>query len=255
MKIVTINLWGTYGPYAERRKLFLEELGRLRPDILCLQEITDPNLAAEIQMKIALPSAAENYDAGLAILTRFPILSERILKYAAVSPNETNDRRAVIVELEIGNINLVVANTHLSWKAEDGMIRLAQVRELLGAVSKTKSPALLAGDFNDVPQSPAVQEIKKSGFVDLFELIHPDEAGLTWDNQNPFIQSHNVKFPDRRIDFLFAGGGRKRGQVVSEDLSPFPQGSVKSCKVVFNRPDARSLYPSDHYGLLAELIV
>ena len=241
MNIVTLNMWGTSGPFEERWNFFIEELKRLKPKLLCLQEVWDGNLPERIKKTLNLPYSASSYESGLVLLAQDPIVSHWISTYRARSVLEDYDRRALIVRLKLGAQEVTVANTHLSWKPEDSETRSRQVDQLLHEVEVIGSPALLAGDFNDVPQSPAIQKIVRAGYQDLFQLIHPAEEGFTWDNTHPFVQTHEVKLPDRRIDFLFV------------DRTILKLHSVEACDIVFHRPNAKGVYPSDHYGLLARL--
>ena len=239
--MVTLNTWGHDGPYQKRWNFFLEELKTLNPDVVCLQEVFEPTLTEQIKKTLNFPYSVASTEAGLAMITRFTVLSEKVVNYKTASPIESYNRRAVIVTLRAGTKKITFANTHLAWKPEDEATRLGQVQELLRAVKKEKDPAILAGDFNDTPESAPVQEVKRSGYHDLYGSLHPNEAGLTWDNRNPFIQTHAVKLPDRRIDFIFAQ---------ERLLTTSPS---KICSVVFNHPNSAGVYPSDHYGLFAEI--
>ena len=184
-----------------------------------------------------------NYESGLAIFSRFLFFANEVVSYQSTSKTEIETRKALIagIALPLGQGNITVANTHLSWKTEDEPVRLGQVQELLKMVSQKHGAFLLAGDFNDIPQSEPIKEIKNAGYFDLLELLHPGDPNITWDNQNPFIQTHSVKFPDRRIDFLLAN------QPMLEAHPP------QICDVVFTRPNAKGIYPSDHYGVFAEV--
>ena len=119
--------------------------------------------------------------------------------------------------------------------------RLSQVQELLETVKNRPYPSLLAGDFNDNPGSKPIEEIKEKGYHNLLELASPNSLRITWDNQNPFIQTHSIQFPDREIDFLFAS---------PEFLKLNP---IKTCKIVFNCSNKDGIFPSDHYGVFAEI--
>ena len=241
MKIVTLNTWGKYGPYQERWKVLLEELIWLKPDVICFQEVQDNTLIDQVKKSLSLPYASFAYEAGLVTIGRFPFFRENILKYKATTQIEKEDRRAILVGLSVGLTQILIANTHLTWRLEDESIRLKQVQELLRAVQKESYPALLIGDFNDNPQSKPIQEIKEKGYCNLLELASPNGLRITWDNQNPFIQTHSIQFPDREIDFIFADQEFLR-------LNP-----LKTGKLVFNRRDPKAIYPSDHYGVFVEV--
>ncbi|MBI4395430.1 MAG: endonuclease/exonuclease/phosphatase family protein [Candidatus Omnitrophica bacterium] len=238
---MTLNTWGRYGPYKERWNFFLEELNRLHPDLICLQEVLDEELTERIKKYLGFSHTLSAYEAGLVTISRFPFFAERVLKYCAASQIEKEDRRAVIAGLEAKSNPFVIANTHLSWRPEDAKTRLLQINELLEELKKEKYPILLAGDFNDTQESETVREIKKRTYQNLLELADPTSPRVTWDNQNPFIQSHRVKFPDREIDFLFGD---------PEFLKMHP---LRNCKIVFNRPNPNGIFPSDHYGIFARI--
>ena len=241
MKILTLNTWGTYGPYEKRWGCLMDELKRLLPDILFLQEVTTPELLNKIAQSIRLPFTCSSREAGLSLMSRFPLESTRVLKFNATSPTEHDDRRALVTNVTNGIKKIPLANTHLSWKPEDESIRLRQVQELLKSLMDHHDRGILAGDFNDAAGSSVIQEVENAGFVNVSQLKSPQGSMITWDNQNPFIQTHSVKFPDRQIDFLF----------LHENL--FERTTVKTCKIVCDRPNSEGLFPSDHYGLLAEI--
>lgn len=234
MKILTLNAWGTHGPPV-RREILLSALQALNPEIACLQEVTDRALLETLPFQTCFYAK----DSGLAIVSRFPAVTHRVITYSAVSPLEPYRRQALLAKLETGSVPLWVATTHLAWKAEDEATRAAQVEELLQQVEPLRPWVLLGGDFNASPESTPIQRIRASGFSDLFAAVHPDDPGITWDNRNPFIQSHSVQFPDRRIDYLFLP------QEAFSRLAPI------QCEVVCQTPNAQGLYPSDHYGVLA----
>lgn len=237
MRILTLNLWGIFGP-PQRRPVLIQQLQTLQADILCLQEATDPDLLKVL----AYPTCIHHPEPGLAILSRFPARSQRSIIYKTVSPLEPYRRGALLAELETDVAALWVATTHLSWKAEDDASRLGQAEELARILEPLPDPLLLSGDFNAPPSAPPVQGLLKVGFVDLFAALHPSEPGITWDNRNPFIQSHSVRFPDRRIDLLLL---RQRSH---------PSLKAVACEVVFDKPSAEwPFYPSDHYGVLTTL--
>lgn len=240
MKISTLNIWGTFGPYRARWKYLLAELELLQADLLFLQEVSHQECLDQMMEATRLPHSAISLEAGLAILSRTPLRAKTAHMYKAVSSLENYKRGALVCILEHERQNLTVATTHLSWKAEDGQARCQQVAEFVKIVSQTGSPAILAGDFNDIPESAAIQTVLHAGYCDLFRHVNPNHPGITWDNQNPFIQGHSVKFPNRRIDYVF----------LDQKLS---SQAVMSCAVAYNRPNAANMYPSDHYGLFAEV--
>lgn len=92
-----------------------------------------------------------------------------------------------------------------------------------------------------LPQTAVLTE--DAGFIDPFRSANPTLPGLTvW--QRVDAPAPTVK---RRADYLFVIPGVE------------VQGRVLSSRVVLNAPrrlpDGTALWPSDHYGVLAELEV
>lgn len=236
MKIATFNLWGAYGPL-ERRPVLVRAVAELDADLLCLQEAVDPDLLNQWGYPVRLRAPAGN----LAILSRFPVRTHRTVTYAAASPVESYVRQALLAELQIGARPVWVVTTHLSWRENDEPTRLLQAQELIRLTEPLRGDIFVTGDLNAEPTSAPVRAILQAGFTDLFARRNPGENGWTWDNRNPFIQSHSVQFPDRRIDYLLLREetqGRMR---------------VEHCEVVCRTPNAEGLFPSDHYGVRAFL--
>jgi endonuclease/exonuclease/phosphatase family metal-dependent hydrolase len=109
---------------------------------------------------------------------------------------------------------------------------------------KTGRPAALCGDFNSEFSSPEHAYLRKSGFTDTMAGM-PDEKKPSWDNLSPFIQGHNFRFPNRRIDLILAN---------KEFLNIHAPILVA---IAFNKPTSsgdsqNSIFPSDHYGIVGE---
>jgi endonuclease/exonuclease/phosphatase family metal-dependent hydrolase len=100
------------------------------------------------------------------------------------------------------------------------------------------------GDFNTVESSKVLTILRdEAGFVDAFRAANPSDPGATvW--QRIEVPQPTVS---RRVDFIFLSRGRSR------------KANVRSSRVVLDRPgrtaDGTILWPSDHYGVFAELDV
>ena len=241
MRIVTLNAWGRNGAYEMRAKLILKELAEIRPDMICFQEVFDSDLPDRIAKKNSSLSIYASYPAGLVIASRYEIKQMFEVPYKTISPIESSDRRAIFAKFEIGNQPIWIGNTHLSWKPEDHETRLGQTEELEEVAAQLDAPAILCGDFNCTPDSEPVSKLKQAGFVELFEFLHPEENGFTWDNdRNPYLKKHSVTFPNRRIDLFLVSRN-----IVSHYNSI-------SCELFFATPDSQGVLPSDHFGVAAK---
>jgi endonuclease/exonuclease/phosphatase family metal-dependent hydrolase len=125
--------------------------------------------------------------------------------------------------------------------------RLAEARQSLSFIERVAGggPAILLGDFNALADSEEIGLLRQAGFVDAYEQAGSGE-GFTWDEDgNPNIQLQRRTYPDevpedprnKRIDYVFVRGSGLR---------------VTRARVVLDRP-LGGQYPSDHYGLLADI--
>ena len=240
MRIISYNLWGRFGPYLERWPIAARELKKAKPDILCMQEAAhEPSLdlvAREAGMDILI---SDQGGTGLAVLSRLASRSNKLIEYKTRSPSENYIRKFQAVRIEDGKEKFLLLNTHLSWKAPDEASRVGQTAELAEYLKGEKLPRLLCGDFNCEYGSKPMEVLRKD-YRDLMAGM-PDETKPSWDNANPFIQAHNEKFADRRIDLILA------------DAAFVKKHPLKKAFIAFKERDPKSgLHPSDHYGIIAD---
>ena len=130
-------------------------------------------------------------------------------------------------------------STHTSGHACHAEAVAALVRERHGDL-----PGVLMGDLNAVESSAAIKGLlKEAGLVDVFRAKNPDAPGHTvW---QPVLVPERRAF--RRVDYVLMAPGRI-----------FP-GAVVDSRVVIDAPgrlpDGGAIWPSDHYGVLADLAV
>lgn len=243
-----------------RLDILLEELRGFDVDILGLQEASTGdgrgNVAARVAKRLGFyfvyaPASFRlfsserlntvtnwvmNLTEGPAIVSRFPIKSWQAYDLPRCG-RFTDPRVLLCADLDTPWGALPVCSTHTSGLAchTESIIRLTESRR--GAL-----PLLLMGDFNAPEDSPAITALTQgAGFVDAFRIVNPGVAGQTvWQQVDA---PHPTVF--RRVDYLFLAPGRE------------VPGRVLSSRVVLNTPrrlvDGRTLWPSDHYGVLTEV--
>ncbi len=238
MKIISFNIWGVYGPMlAERWEYAAQEIIELKPDILCLQEGTDPNLLNKLAKITGLSiQLSDPGETGLCLLSKAKASKVELIPYAFRSAIENYTRKIIVAQYECNSTPFTITNTHLSWKPEDDQTRERQALTLHEIISASAKPAIVCGDFNCEHSSSPLTVLHDNHYKDSL-LGQPDENKPSWDNINPFIQSHHTQFPNRRVDLILL-----------KDYKNY-QWKIKSSKIILNNPNQNGLYPSDHYGI------
>jgi endonuclease/exonuclease/phosphatase family metal-dependent hydrolase len=235
-RVLTLNIWNISEPLAVRFRALEAGLKHLRPDIVCLQEVDRDPSSGRSQADLIgdmcnLAHRVEHN--GLAILSANPAVRSD----SVALPEFPGDvpREILLVEFAVEGTTLLVATTHLASPVELIEERRQQAEALLAATERlyTKIPTkILCGDFNDVPDSPAVRAVLDSQqeFRDSFAECHPGESGFTYLSKNRYVNRSWTLV--QRIDYIFTGR-----DVVSND-----------CSVVFDGSNGLDLV-SDHYGV------
>ena len=232
MRIMTWNVWWTFGPWQERQQAIRSVLAQQNADVLFLQEtIPGEDQAGNIAKFLGFhskestssePGEAKRRSQVMcnAIVSRWPIVaSSSVLLPSA--PGRPRVRTALICHLDTPWGIWPVATTHLDHSFDGSSVRLAQVDALADMVHDELKvvdsglPVIVGGDFNAVPDSDEIRRltgrtaVKHSNlvFADMWEL-RGDGHGRTWDAANPYLKDAN--WPNRRIDYLFVTWPRRK---------------------------------------------
>lgn len=269
LRVVTYNLLhdgATSGVFdgsthlEERLEMAIRELKALDPDIVAVQEASDSRTHGNVPGRLAQalglhmvfePATAHvfglwpldrlvvgvmGFEEGSAILSRFPITASEA--YDLPRCKKWLEPR-IMLQATVSTTwgPLQVFSTHTGRGDECQLERVGEiVRDRIGA-----GPSLLMGDFNTPETGKVLTTLRnEAGFIDAFRIVNPELNGPTvW---------QRIESPDatvsRRVDFIFLLNGRAS------------KTSVRSSRVVLNRPgqlpDGTALWPSDHFGVLAE---
>ena len=240
LTLVTLNLYHDKDDWPRRRVQIVETLKALQPDAIALQEVLQHEhlrnqaewLATELGydwhfVSVDPPDAVRRY--GNALLTRLPVLAR---DQQALSPFDDSRTVGLLrVELQGKPINLYA--THLHHTGEGGAIRKQQVDDLMAFIAATTRgfPSVVAGDFNSAAGSQELGALREN-FVDTYGSLHAGADATTSSTLNLHY------FKPARIDHVFY------------QRSTF---KPKSARIILNHADAQGIWPSDHYGLQAEL--
>lgn len=268
LRVVTFNMlhggpWSGFTGddlHLERRlAMIIEDLHALDPDVVALQESPVTRRHGDVAARIAqalgltlvqaratervfpvrllgrLITGALGFVEGPAILSRFPITATAV--HDLPRCRRWLDPRVVLrADLDTPAGALSVFSTHTS--RDDCQTR--RVAELARQLADARA-AVVMGDLNTGEAASGLDAFLDHGFVDVFRATNPTAPGPTvW-------QRIDAPAPTvlRRVDYVFL----RAGAAVTA--------TAVSSRVVLNTPRPRGdggvLWPSDHYGVFAEV--
>jgi len=251
VKVATLNLHNRQHRWSERRHLIVAEIMDQMPDLVSLQEINFPIgqgqwLRSQINTRISgsprrpyrliqkrTHHLIRGYFEGIGILTRLPIISHDAISLGY-------DGRVALranVTLASGD-SLDFVATHLHSVARDREARLEQVLTLTGWINDVGRVPLqvIAGDFNEVPDGPAIQQMKQT-YRSALAQVRGYEPLATF----PTVLAPGHGGWSGCLDYIFVSSAI---QVI--DAALFANKA---------HDEDETLYPSDHVGLVALLSI
>lgn len=266
LKVLTLNLWNDQGPYAKRKGRIREWVERLDPDVIGFQEALKgddidqvPEILEGLPYEVAFGAVNRwgDREFGNAVASRWPIADREIIHLPAGDREEGRCAVAVGITAPFGDLSFT--STHLNWKLHDGHSREEQVVALVETVlrrrPRTGFPPIVVGDFNAEPDSDEIRYMSGFHSIDGTSVMFYDAwrvagegakyaDGSTWSNRNAFASI--ALEPERRIDYIFAGYPKR----MTDDHGV---GKLETCRVVCD-DEVDGIWPSDHFGLYAELL-
>lgn len=146
---------------------------------------------------------------GLGILSALPVRDTRAFRL----PEGDEPRVALLLEVEVLGHPLLVANVHFNWTKDDTS-RYSQARTLLAELESSDLPSIVAGDFNDVPDSRTMQAFFEAGFRPV------EEPGPTWNALAPSVDIDHILVRSGRGLRLEPLGGQVLGERELSDHRP-----------------------------------
>jgi endonuclease/exonuclease/phosphatase family metal-dependent hydrolase len=247
MRVATYNLRHHANRWAERFPLVVHTLLQADADLIGLQEVSlrlgNKDQATLIADAMNEQLGLESYKVffregagylkgkeGIAFLYRVPFLATRSIDLPVLW------RVAQLAKVKMHGQIVGVINTHLHHKPiENEEIRYPQTRRVLEWAKSHPFPCVIVGDFNAQPDSSTIKMIKQS-YSSAYEQYNGQEPEFTW--PTPLLQADPTR--TEMIDYVFY------------DPSKF---QVDHCELIGTYPavNDESLYPSDHFGILATL--
>jgi len=260
MRIMTFNVRGSFhddgaNSWENRRELSIATIKKYTPDIIGFQEAQSGNLQT-FDSELAT-YANERGPISIRKTERYhhvPIYWQRdsFIKvggggfYLSETPDEWSigwnasyARAATWVRLQHNTtgIGFFVLNTHFNHEPDNHHSRTESAKLIvnrLQSIAPLTEPVVVMADFNARPGSEAHKVFIANGFQDTYyQARHMQDV-------NTFHGFNLAKFSyeDLRIDWILIKDGRQKF-------------TTKRCDVISD--NAKPLYPSDHYPVLAEV--
>jgi len=272
--------------YFARAGLLADEIARVRPHAVGLQEVSTFDIAAEVAgqpiqidflpiLETALaarglryieagvgtnysltPVTGVSYGQGDALL----VDADRVTVTSAahhifgdnigeVAPGIELRQGWSVADAVVAGRRIIFASTHLEANLAGNSLsglRALQAAELVGSLP-AGVPAIVMGDLNDEPGSLTYQVLTGAGMVDVWRALRPGVAGYTCCHDDDL--GNPVARFDQQIDYIFARG-----------FGTGPAGLQGKISLFGDQPSERvagpvhPLWPSDHAGLSATML-
>ncbi len=275
--------------FPARANALAREIARERPQVVGLQEVSTlvvelPPLGVSIhqdflqilldaldarglhytpavvgQNLVATPApgiSLTDYDVMLVDAPRVQVLSSSAHRFSVnlgvVAPGVDLERGWVEMVAVIGGQTYTFANTHTEGTGPQELLlqlHAAQISDIVASLG-TASPAVVMGDFNSHPDSPAYQVMLGGGFTDVWAALRPGTRGYSCCQLADLSNPRNTFV--ERIDYIWTRGlGEARGR---HSLLGQVQlyGEVPSDRIRNSAGDR--IWPSDHAGLIANVM-
>ena len=246
LTVATLNIRNIADRWSERLPLLLADMAALQPDLMGLQEVV---FAAQ-QDRVLGAAGEGRYEsfrawAGRPEYGNAVLLKEPLQSLASERLDLDHRRSAMLVRVGLADgEHLRFVGTHLHHEVPDEAIRDEQAAALtswLAGPEGTEGEAtVVVGDFNAEPVEPAYQRMVAAGYRSAAVEANGSEPAVTWPSgiQAPGMDEDG---DPGCLDYIWV-----RGPI-----------SVQACRVVFDRPAVGdpTLYPSDHFGLIATISV
>lgn len=245
IRIATFNVWFGDLAWQGRQDALFSLLKKNDVDIIGFQEVTPRFL----ERMLKIPWLQERYaisdnrgtslgSYGVLFLTSLPI-SDMFL----VDLPTRMGRRLLCADITINKSVLRVGVVHLESRRPEGIMRGSQL-DIIFPILNEVPQSLLMGDFNFCHTNDAEQERLPESYLDIWPTLHPNEAGWTEDTTvNHMRYDQTLREKHARYDRIILS---KRG--------PWQPESIRLIGTEAISENRSRIFPSDHFGLLAELV-
>ena len=266
LTVATLNILNDLRRWDERKRLIVEGFKHHKPDLIALQEVSVPAKNAEWLAEQLSTTELDDYSLhitpktgskkhsleGIAILSRLPVEEMHWQDLG------TQSRVAQLVRVRVNDKPLLFVNGHFFWHPTDHDHRLQQV-QLLKKWIRThlaqtpEAGVIVCGDFNGTPESRAITTMRQD-FQSAYAVAHGREP--YWTCPTP-VQWSTEPWREAVMNVLGLATTKKLGpwRGTLDYIFVNDQVQVEACHLSFttHAPHDKTLFPSDHLGLVAKV--
>ena len=271
LRVVTLNLWGRRGSWEERRRVLVDGLRELQPDLVAFIEAIKTERYDQVvdllgdgyhvaHQREREPGGDGDVEVGqgASIASRWPLGEVREVDQHATPRTKGFAATTLIAEVQApepaGPLLFVnhVPNWQLDYERERELQAVRAARFVEDLVRDRRVHVVFAGDFTADPDSASVRfltgrqslEGMTVCYRDAWESAHPGEVGHTFTPRNPLMAERNRDWPFQRLDYV----------LVRCDDHRAPSLDIRDCRLIFDEP-VEGVWATDHFGVVADLAV
>lgn len=245
IKLLTYNVWFSDEYIEERAEALFKILNESDADIIALQEVTYHFL----QLILMQDWIRKDYfisdfkgdtfgSYGVLLLSRFSIKELSLHQLATHM-----ERQLLLAEFVINDQSFKVATVHLESMKDSVDIRAEQLEAIFPLLASADNSVLM-GDFNFCSSNKVESANINDDYIDLWSELKPNEFGATLNSEinKMLIQNSSSKIMSRYDKILFQ---QKKAVWYCKDIHLIGDTAISDYQP--------NIFPSDHFGLLAQI--
>jgi endonuclease/exonuclease/phosphatase family metal-dependent hydrolase len=258
LRLYTHNIWCRHGDWSERRRVLIDGIQALEPDLITFQEtvvLGGDDQVSEIlggDYQVVHSHERSPDGMGISIASRWPIHDTVELDLNLTPRTGDFACTTVIAEIDapepFGPLLLVnhFPDYQVDHEHERELQTLLAARAIEERVKDRATHVLLSGDLDAEPDAASLRFLAGKQSLDglsvcyrnAWDAVRPGEPGETYVAGNPLAPDD---WPFQRIDHIFIRCGEHGG----------PTLRIVGCDRVFDEA-IDGVWASDHFGLMAD---
>lgn len=259
VRLYTHNIWARYGNWPVRRRVLVDGIRELEPDIVVLQKtmVTDSyDQVVDLlgySWHVAHSKERDVDGMGVSIASRWPI--REVYEPDLNVTSRTGDFACTALFAEIDAPTpigpLLIINHFPDYQVDHERERELQTvfiaRLVEDRIARRPTHVIVAGDLDAEPDAASLRFLSGKQSLDglnvcyrnAWDATHSGEHGATFVSWNAVAPGH---WPFARIDHIFVRCGVYGG----------PTLRIAGCELAFHEP-VDGVWASNHFGLVADL--